>query len=148
MQWQAGAAAEQGMDPIATQERTGMVSRGMVHGRVRICPTPSQDGSAINDEIASPDQMATHGTPDREHEERLKRRRSCGLPAFAQLRRARNARLANCIQRQATGQGQSRPTLEPLMHILLGESPERFEQGDQQQRLFAVGSWPTACAFG
>src|SRR5436309_2180504 len=83
----------------------------------------------------------THGTPDREHEERLKGRRSCRLPAFAQLRRTRDARLASGVQRQATGQSQGGPTVQPLMYILVGESPERFEQGDQHQRLLAVGAW-------
>jgi hypothetical protein len=34
------------------------------------------------------------------------------------------------------------------MHILVGEAPQRFEQGDQEQRLFAIDAGATACAFG
>src|SRR6266702_4351055 len=94
MHRQAGATAEQGMDAIAAQQETGMVGGSVTSGRIGISSVPSQDGSTIDDQIASPDQMAAHGTPDREHEEGLEGRRSC-LPAFAQLRRARNARLAS-----------------------------------------------------
>src|SRR5947208_16670651 len=148
MQRQAGASAEQGMDTIAAQQGAGMVGRSMTSSGIGIASAPSQDGSTIDDQIAGSNQMATHGTPDGQHKEGLKRRGSCGLPAFAQLRRAGNTWLASGVQWQATSQGQGRPTLEPLMHILVGESPKGFEQGDQQQRLFAVGAWATPCAFG
>src|SRR5215469_11250808 len=93
--------------------------------------------------------MATHGTPNREDEEGLKGRRSCCLPAFAQLRRARNAWLTSCVEWQATRQGQVRPTLKPVMPIPGRESRKtRFEQGDQQQGLFAVDARATTCFFG
>src|SRR5947209_13120119 len=117
MHGQAGTATEQGMHAIAMQQRTGMVRWSVTGGRIGIGSTPGQDRRTIDNQIASANQVTTHGPPDRENEEGLKRRRSCGLPAFAQLRRARNARLANCIERQATGQGQRGPTVQPLMHI-------------------------------
>jgi hypothetical protein len=49
MHWQARAAAEQGMRPIATQEPTGMMSGGMTQGRIGISSAPSQEGGAINE---------------------------------------------------------------------------------------------------
>jgi hypothetical protein len=72
-----------------------MVCGSVTGGSIGIRSAPSQDGSTIDNQIASPDQMATHGMPHREHKEGLKGRRSYRLPAFAQLRRARNAWLAN-----------------------------------------------------
>jgi len=66
-----------------------MVRWSVTGGGIGISSALSQDGSTIDNQIASPNQMATHGTPDREHKEGLKGRRSCRLSAFAQLRRAR-----------------------------------------------------------
>src|SRR5436309_3501074 len=114
---QTGTAAEQGMHAIAAQQWSEMVCRSMAGGGVGILSMPGQDGSTVDDQIASPNQMAAHSTLDHEHEEDLEGRRSCFLPAFAQLRRAWNARLASCVEWQATGQCQSRPTLQPIMHI-------------------------------
>jgi len=145
---QAGAAAKQGMHAIATQERTGMVSGSMAQGRIGISSAPHQDGSTINDEITSANQTAAHGTPDGEREEGLKGWGACRLPALTQLGRTGNAWRSIGSLRQATGQRQGRPTLQPVMHVLIGESPERFEQGDQQQGLFAVSTRRTTWAFG
>jgi hypothetical protein len=114
------------MHPIAAEQRTGMVRWSVTGGRIGIRSAPGQDRRTLDNQIASANQVTTHGTPEREHEEGLKRRRSCSRPSFAQLRRARNARLANCAERQATGQGQRGPTLQPLMHILVGESEDAF----------------------
>ncbi|MFL5654416.1 MAG: hypothetical protein ACJ8CB_09585 [Ktedonobacteraceae bacterium] len=69
------------------------------------------------------------------------------MPAFAQLGRTGDTRQAPGVERQATGQGQSGPTVQPLMHILVGESPKRFEQGDQQQRLGAIRAGTTTYTF-
>jgi len=59
----------------------------------------------------------------------------------------RGAPSALCL-RQARGQRQGTPTLQAVMHVLLGESPQGFEQGDQQQGLFTVSTWRTTWAFG
>src|SRR5450759_668952 len=85
---QARAATEQGMDTIAMQQWARMMRGSMTRGRIGIGSAPSQDGSTIDNQIASSDQMTTHSTPDGEHKEGLKRRGSCRLPAFAQLGRA------------------------------------------------------------
>ena len=98
MHRQAGASTEQGMDAIAAQQGARMMSRSMTSSGIGIASAPGQNRSTIDDQIASSDQPATHGTPDSQHKEGRKVRGSCGLPAFAQLRRARNAWLASCVQ--------------------------------------------------
>lgn len=103
VQWQAGTATEQGMHPIAAQEGTRMVSRSVTKGSIGIGSAPREDGSTINNQIAGSDQTRAHGLPDREHEECLKERSSCRLPAFAQLGRAGNARLTIASKWQAAG---------------------------------------------
>ena len=103
MHGQAGTAAKQGMDPIAAQQWAGMVCRSVTGSGIGIGSAPGQDGSTIENPIASCDQTATHGTPDGKYKEGLKGRCSCCLPAFAQLRRARNARPPTCVKRQAAG---------------------------------------------
>src|SRR5437588_2729642 len=52
---QARTTTEQGMHPIAPQERTRMVSRSVPHRGIGILSAPGQDGSTINDEIAGSD---------------------------------------------------------------------------------------------
>lgn len=42
-QRQAGAAPQQGMQAVAAQQRTGVVGRGMAHGRLWIAPPTGQD---------------------------------------------------------------------------------------------------------
>src|SRR5947209_16467275 len=114
---QARTTTEQGMHPIAPQERTGMVSRSVPHRGIGILSAPGQDGSTINDQIAGPDQSAAHGAPYREHEEGLKGWGSHRLPALTQLRRTGTAWDSISSVRQATGQRQSRPTYQPVMHV-------------------------------
>src|SRR5260221_14571618 len=48
-QRQAGATTEQGMQTVATQERTGMMGWGMADSRVGIGPPPGQDRRAVHD---------------------------------------------------------------------------------------------------
>src|SRR6184192_1649343 len=48
MHGQAGAATEQGMDAIPTQQGTGMVRWSVTRGCIGIGSTPDQDGSTIN----------------------------------------------------------------------------------------------------
>jgi hypothetical protein len=87
----------------ATQERPEMVSRSVPYRGIGILSTPRQDRGAIDDQIAGADQSAAHSTPHREHKEGFKGWGTCRLPAFAQLRRAGNARLTIGSQGQATG---------------------------------------------
>jgi len=148
MHGQAGTTTEQRMHAIAPQERTRMVSGRVSHSSIGIGSTPSQERGAIDDEIAGSDQAAAHGSANREHKERLKEWSSCRLPAFAELGRTGNAWLAIVPERQATGQGQRGPVREPVMHVLLGQPPQGFEEGDHEPRLLAVGAWSTAWAFG
>src|SRR5581483_7140535 len=107
------------MHSEAAQKRTRMVSGSMPEGRIWIAPSPSQDGSTVNDEITGSDEPMADRLPHDEHKERLMQRGSCRFPSFPLLGFARNARLSLFVQRQTTGQCQSRPTLQPVVHILI-----------------------------
>ena len=136
------------MHPIASQKGTRIVSGSMAQDGIRVASAPCQDGSTIDDRIAGAYQTAAHGSPDGEHKERLKEWGLCRLPAFAKLGEAGNVRLAIVFQRQDTRQHQSGPTLEPVMHVLIGQPPERFQYSSEEQRLLAVGARTTTQSFG
>ena len=91
---QAGAATEQGVDAIAAQQGTRMVCGSVTGGRIGIGSAPGQDGSTVDNQIARSHQTTPHRTPDGQDKEGLKGGRSCRLPAFAELGRAGDARLA------------------------------------------------------
>jgi hypothetical protein len=108
------------MYPEASQERMRMVSRSVSEGGIRVTASPCQDGSTVNDEITSPNESSSDGMENGEHEEGLVQRSASSMAAFALLGWARNAGKSLFVQRQATGQSQSRPTLEPVVPILIG----------------------------
>src|SRR5947209_17383003 len=64
---QARTATDEGMHPIAQQQGTRMMSGSVPKGRIGITASPSQDGSAVNDEITSSDESSSHGLPNRQH---------------------------------------------------------------------------------
>ena len=77
----------------------------MADSRIGIAAAPGQNGRAVDDQIARPDQPTTEGSLHRQEEERLRSRRSGAVPAFPQLRSAWNARYTMGIQGEATGEG-------------------------------------------
>src|SRR5438093_2178 len=83
---QARAAAEQGMHAIAAQKGTGMLSGSMTEGRIRVSPSPGQDGRAIDDQITRPDEPTAHSGEHGQNEEGFRQRRSGPLSALALLR--------------------------------------------------------------
>ena len=102
---QALAATEQGMHAIAAQERAWMLSRGMTDRRIWVGPSPRQNGGAIDNQTACPNQPTADGGQHAQHEERLAGRcasDACSLPL---LGRAGNAWVAIRTQRQAARQG-------------------------------------------
>src|SRR5260370_512825 len=102
---QARAATEQRMHAIATQEGAGMLSGSMTKGRIRVSASPSQDGSAIDNQIAGPNESTPQCAEDTEHKERLGQRGSSSLSTLPLLRGARDARLTILSQWQSTCQG-------------------------------------------
>src|SRR5439155_26827273 len=84
---QAGAATEQGMHAIATQEGSWMVGRGMTNGGIGISSAPSQDGSAIDDQITCPNQTAPQSRQHGEDKECLRQRSPSSLSPFPRLER-------------------------------------------------------------
>jgi hypothetical protein len=87
---QAGATTEQGMDAIAAQEWTRMLSGSMTKGGIRVGSMPRQNGSTIDDQIASTDEPTTQGSEYTEHEEGFGQRGASLLSTFALLGRTGN----------------------------------------------------------
>ena len=71
----------------------------MTKGRIRAGSTPSQNGSAIDNQITRTDEPMTQGGEHAEHEEGLGRWGASPLPAFPLLGRTGNA--GTTIQPQA-----------------------------------------------
>jgi hypothetical protein len=107
------------MHSEASQKRKSMVSGGMSVGGIRITTFPSQDGSTVNDEITGSDESPSQSLQNHQHKQRLMHRSTSSMATFAMLGWTHNERPSLFIQRQATGQGQSGPTLEPVMHVLV-----------------------------
>jgi hypothetical protein len=76
-----------------------MVGRGVPKGGIRITASPSQDGSAVNDEITSPDESSSDGLQNGQNEKRLVHRSASGMAAFALLRFTRDADVSIFAQR-------------------------------------------------
>jgi hypothetical protein len=68
-----------------------MLGRRMAEGGIRVGPSPGQKGSAIDDEIARPDQPTAQSGQHYQDEERFGHRRPSGLTTLALLRGAGNA---------------------------------------------------------
>lgn len=125
-----------------------MLSRSMAIGGIGISSTPGEDGNAIDNQIASPNQPRTERVQNGEDEQRLVQRRSRRVTAFPLLGFTRNAYLAIFAHRQTTSQGEGRPGLQPVVHILIGQAPQRTQEGNKQQGFFAVRSWGSTWTGG
>jgi hypothetical protein len=62
-----------------------MLGRSMAISSIGISAVPGEDGSTINDEIASPNDPTTNGSEHAEDKERLRKRRATELAALALL---------------------------------------------------------------
>ena len=81
-----------------------MLSGRMTDGGIGVSVAPGQDGGAIDDEVACPDQPTPNGAQHAQHEEGFWQGCSGGLTALALLGGTGNAWLAIVPQRQTTGQ--------------------------------------------
>src|SRR5438034_10534027 len=115
-----------------------MLSGGMTDGGIGVGASPSQDGSTIDDKVTRADQPPSDGDQHGEDEEGLWRRRSGDLPALALLGGTGNARLPIVPYWQATGQCKRGPVCQPVVHILVGEPPQRTQERQEQERLLAI----------
>ena len=102
---QAGAATEQGMHPIAAQERTRMLSRRMADGSIRVGASPGQNGSTVDHQIACPNQPTADGAQHAQHEQRLADRCASLASSLPLLGGAGNTWSAMLTQRQAASEG-------------------------------------------
>ena len=106
---QAGATADEGMDPITTQEWAWMHSASSVaKGSIRVRTTPGQNGHTINDQITSTHESAAQSDQNREDKQGYGPRCPRLLSSFPLLRSTGNARVAILAHRQATRQGKPR----------------------------------------
>src|SRR5262249_1765837 len=62
--------------------------------------------------------------------------------ALALLGGAGHPHTAARVARQPAGQREGRPGHQPVMHVLVGQAPQRAQQREQQQRLLGVDPWP------
>ncbi|HWS84373.1 MAG TPA: hypothetical protein VN207_08955 [Ktedonobacteraceae bacterium] len=69
------------------------------------------------------------------------------MATFTVLRWAWDARLPIFAQWQAASQSQGRPTLQPIVHVLIRQAPQGPQQADQEQALFTVDAWSPAWTF-
>ena len=95
--------------------------------------------------LACPDQSTAQGDQHAEHKKCFWQRSSSALSPFALLRRTGNAGTTVLVHRQAAGQRKSWPVAQPITYILVGESPKRAQESQEQQRLLTVGP---RCASG
>lgn len=120
-----------------------MLSWSMTRGGIGISATPSEDGSALTDEITGSNESRTQSVQHCEHEKRRMQGSSRSMAAFALLGCARNADLSIFAQRQTAGQGQRRPPFQPVVPILLRQAPQGTQPSKKEQARLAGG---TRCA--
>ncbi len=82
-----------------------MVSGSVSVGSIWVTSSPSQDGSAVNDEITGSDKSSAQSLHNDQHKQRLIHRGSSCMATFAMLGWTHNERLALFIQREAASQG-------------------------------------------
>lgn len=88
---QTGTPTQQGVHAIAAQEWARMLGWGMADRRIRISSAPGEDGRAVDDQIASPDQLASDGGQHTQYKESFRQRRSSPLSSFPLLGSTGNA---------------------------------------------------------
>jgi hypothetical protein len=102
-QRQTRPATDEGMDPEASQEGKRMVSGSVSVGGIWVTPSPSQNGSTINDQITGSDKPSAQSLQYDQHKQRLMHRGTGSMATFAMLGWTHNERPSLFIQRQATG---------------------------------------------
>jgi len=117
---QTRPTTDERVDPKASQKGQGMLSGSMPIGGIRVATPPSQNGSTVNDEIPGSNESLFESLQNHQHKEGLMQGCSSGVATLALLGWARNTKLSLFVERQATGSGQCRPTLQPVTHVLIG----------------------------
>jgi hypothetical protein len=98
-QRQARPATDEGMDSEASQKGKRMMSGSVSIGGIWVTPSPSQNRSTVNDQIAGSDKSSTQGLQHDQHKERLMHRGTSSMATFAMLGWAHNERLSLFVQR-------------------------------------------------
>ena len=92
------------MNAIAAQKWTRMLGRSMAIGSIGVSATPGKDGSAINNQVAGPNEPTVQSDEDGEDKKRFRQRCSGTIAPLPLLRGARDAGTAILPQRQAARQ--------------------------------------------
>gem|GEM_PF-6056814 len=122
----------QGMHAKSPQKWTRVMSWSVTVGCIGNSPAPSQDRSTINDQISRTDQAAANGKKDAHKKEAFKKRSASHVTTFPLLRSTWYVQFLVLIIRETAGNRQFRPGIEPFTHILIGKSPKRSEQCNEQ----------------
>jgi hypothetical protein len=118
--------------------------RARGHGGIGIGPAPSQDGGAVDDEIAGTDEAAANRHSYHGDEQHLGHWSSGTRRPFPLLRGTGHPGGSLSVERQATGERERGPTDQPIVHVLIGEAPERAQEREQQQRFLTITAWAPA----
>ena len=110
-QRQAGAAAEQRVDAVATQQGRGMVCGGMAVAGIRVGAPPRFERGAIDNQVACSDEADAQRFLDRQDEERLAGWGTGVGGALPLLRGRGHPGRPVRFGRQATRERQGRPRL-------------------------------------
>jgi hypothetical protein len=125
------------MQPVPAQQWTGMMGGGVADSGIGIGPAPSQNGGAVDDEIARTDEAAAnrhaHRHAHRDDEQCLGHWSANTRRSFPLLRGTGRPGGSLSVEWEATGERERGPTDDPIVHVLIGEAPERPQQGEQQQ---------------
>src|SRR5258708_18360389 len=115
-----------------------MLSGRVDKGGIGVSTAPGEDGSAIDDEIASTKEPTAQCSENGEDKQCFRQRCPGAISPLPLLRGTRDARTAILAQWQAAGQSQGRPVTEPIAHILIRKPTQGTQKRNEEQRLFAV----------
>jgi hypothetical protein len=125
-----------------------MVGGRMAEGRIGIGPPPGQKRRTINDQITRPRQPHPQACPHQEHKHHFAPWCPSGPQPLGLLRLAGHARPAVSPLRQPAGSRQRRPGAQPVMHLLVRQTPQRAQQRQKQERVLAIDARRTARTSG
>src|SRR5215469_1021202 len=122
-----------------------MVSGSVANGSIGIGPAPSQDGGAVADEIAGTDEAAANRHSYHGDEQRLGPWSSGTRRPFPLLRGTGHPGGSLSVERQTTGERarERGPTDQPIVHVLIGEAPERAQERERERESSSNDSSPT-----
>lgn len=115
-----------------------MMVGSMAQRGIRVAAAPGQDGGTVDDEVASADEPLAPRKAYYGHKKRFGHGCPRSRRPFPLLRRTGHAWLALGIVWQSAGVCQRGLTDQPIVQVLIGELPQRAQQREEQEGLFAI----------